>query len=269
MKAGTTSLHHWLSLLPSVWMSRPKELDFFCIDRTWRRGFVWYEKHFRDFPIRGESSPEYADRDQDPGVARRIATAIPDVRLIYLVRDPIARTLSEFRFSKGAYWGGSEGLREKIRGSHRIVRRSLYGRHLEPFLDHHPRERILVIAFEDLIEPKPHARRRILSFLSLDSEEYARAADTPFPVRNDVRARRQLTRAGRVVDRLTAPWLRYRLWGPTLSRALVRPFSRPMPPVDLDPDDRVRLEDLFRVDAERLSAQVGEDFSARWNLGGK
>jgi hypothetical protein len=60
-KCGTTSLHHYLSLHPEIFMSHPKELDFFIEEANWNKGIRWYESKFKapGKVIRGESSPRY------------------------------------------------------------------------------------------------------------------------------------------------------------------------------------------------------------------
>ena len=58
MKGGTTSLHHYLSQHPEIFMSKQKELNFFIEERNRRRGLKWYESQFNGTErIRGEASP--------------------------------------------------------------------------------------------------------------------------------------------------------------------------------------------------------------------
>jgi hypothetical protein len=87
MKAGTTSLHRCLSNHPDVFMSAPKELDFF--EKNWSRGWEWYRSQFQAGDVamlRGESSTNYAKYPRFGGVAGRIHRSLPDVKLIYLLR---------------------------------------------------------------------------------------------------------------------------------------------------------------------------------------
>ncbi|HEX7247334.1 MAG TPA: sulfotransferase, partial [Actinomycetota bacterium] len=44
MKAGTTSLYHYLDAHPDVFVPRVKELDFFVDGANWRRGIEWYRR---------------------------------------------------------------------------------------------------------------------------------------------------------------------------------------------------------------------------------
>ncbi|MDQ4058746.1 MAG: sulfotransferase, partial [Actinomycetota bacterium] len=64
MKAGTTSLYHYLRSHPEVFMPAVKELDFFVEDINWRRGLSWYRRQFASAPPEaravGEASTNYS-----------------------------------------------------------------------------------------------------------------------------------------------------------------------------------------------------------------
>ena len=91
-KCGTSVLHYYLSLHPEVSMSKPKELNFFIEERNWPRGVDWYTAHFdAEARVRGEASPNYTAFPQHQGVPERMASVVPDAKLIYMVRDPLER----------------------------------------------------------------------------------------------------------------------------------------------------------------------------------
>ena len=93
MKCGTTSLHDYLARHPDVFMSAVKEVNFFVLERTWDKGIDWYRAQFYGrYQVRGEASQNYTKRHEfEPGVAERIRSLLPNVKLIYIVRDPVAR----------------------------------------------------------------------------------------------------------------------------------------------------------------------------------
>lgn len=109
MKCGTTALHRYLDLHPEVAMSEPKELNFFFgperLDErdepaarsagNWHRGVGWYAMQFRPAPVRGEASPGYTS-PSFPEAAERMARVVPEARLVYAVRDPVARAVSQY-----------------------------------------------------------------------------------------------------------------------------------------------------------------------------
>src|SRR5262245_43211435 len=94
-KCGTTSLHLYLGLHPEISMTQQKELNFFVAELNWRRGLGWYEEQFREgTPVRGESSVAYSEYPQRQGVPERMAALVPDVNIVYCVRDPFERMVS-------------------------------------------------------------------------------------------------------------------------------------------------------------------------------
>lgn len=97
MKCGTTSLYYALDAHPEIEMSDRKETDFFIRARNYRRGTDWYEDRFpASGQARGECSPNYTKAHLFPRVARRMHDLVPDVHLVYMVRDPIDRIVSHY-----------------------------------------------------------------------------------------------------------------------------------------------------------------------------
>lgn len=99
MRAGTTSLFSFLARHPQVAASFGKEVHYF--DLRFHRGPAWYRCQFRRprTDTRGdavgvESSPYYMF---DPRVPGRMAALMPDVKLVFLLRDPVERAFSHYR----------------------------------------------------------------------------------------------------------------------------------------------------------------------------
>ena len=106
MKCGTSALHQYLDQHPDIAMSKEKELDFFIEDRNWRKGLDWYRSMFPDSGVvRGEASPDYTHYPAIPGVPERMHTVVPGAKLIYMVRDPVERMLSQYMHNR---WTGIE-----------------------------------------------------------------------------------------------------------------------------------------------------------------
>lgn len=99
-KAGTTSLYNYLIQHPEVMAPYRKEVRFF--DRRYSKGLGWYRGHFplssemntaTGRKITGESSPYYMYHPLVPG---RVSGALPGVKLICLLRNPIDRAVSNY-----------------------------------------------------------------------------------------------------------------------------------------------------------------------------
>jgi len=125
-RAGTTWLHRVLRQHPSLWLAPVKELHYFdklnttrtCLDpkerrrlglrrlmsfdpwefRFWfgKRDDEWYARLFEDAQrkgfIAGEVTPAYAILGED--IFRRIKSMKQDVKLIFIMRDPLDRAWS-------------------------------------------------------------------------------------------------------------------------------------------------------------------------------
>lgn len=154
MKSGTTSLYRFLAEHPDVDMSRDKETDFFVAEKTWSNGFSWYSEQFTSADLtRGEASPNYTKCRDFPGVPERIAKACPEARLIYIVRDPVKRAVSQFRhsFILGTLKPDMATFGDSHEYAH-ILDASLYARQMDAYLEYFQKDAILVLDFDDLVK---------------------------------------------------------------------------------------------------------------------
>jgi hypothetical protein len=178
MKCGTSALHRYLDLHPEIAMSEPKELNFFYgpdgpsgdawHPGNWHRGPEWYASHWPNgMPVRGESSPGYTSPSH-AGVAERMAALIPTARLIYLVRDPVGRALSQYRHHVA---DGTEGRSQEealLDPASQYVLRGQYFDRVRPFLEVFPRSRIAIISHEELLTERRMSLRALFAFLEVD-----------------------------------------------------------------------------------------------------
>ena len=151
-KAGTTSLWAYLQEHPQVFMSARKELDFFTTEHNWHRGLEWYESHFADAgtaKAHGEVSGNYTNWPDYVGVPERMASVVPGARLVYVVRHPIDRMVSGYRYLRAR---GLEArpMAQAFRERPMYTNASSYATQIEQFLEHFPRDQLLVIVSEHL-----------------------------------------------------------------------------------------------------------------------
>ena len=110
-KSGTTSLRGAFGQHPAITLSFTPEVHYF--DWNFHRGTEWYRAHFPTRRTRerslhqrgefatGEKSPYYLF---DPSVPTRVRALVPQVKLIILLRDPVARALSHYHESTRNGW---------------------------------------------------------------------------------------------------------------------------------------------------------------------
>lgn len=194
-KCGTTALFRNLRQAPGTELPS-KELHFF--DEGFDRGLDWYRGNFpsparapwRQRPLTGEASPYYMFH---PLAAQRAWEAVPHARLIALVRNPVTRAASHYYHEVR---NGNEQLQfeealareeERVAGeaerlatdpdyssfAHRHYSyqgRGLYADQLDAWLERFPRDQLLVLPSERLMERPDEALASIHDFLGLSGE---------------------------------------------------------------------------------------------------
>ncbi len=198
-RCGTSSLYFYLIDHPFIAQAYTKELHFF--DANYRKGLRWYraqfptslEKYYTEHIrkqgfITGEASPSYLFHPLAP---RRIAQAMPNVKLIVLLRNPIDRAYSQHWLNVKA--NGTEplsfkeaieaepqriaGEREKMLANEHYVSpsyrpysyltRGIYVDQLKYWMEYYPKEQFLIVRSEDLYTKPAETVKSTLEFLGV------------------------------------------------------------------------------------------------------
>jgi hypothetical protein len=274
-KAGTTSLHHYLDQHPEVQMSAVKEPQFFSGPPggiPYRMGRIEdlgrYEELFDPaVRVRGEATAEYAVSPRRAGVPERIREMVPEAKFIYLVRDPVPRTISNYKMMvalKGERRSLHEALGDFSDLRSLYISPSLYATQLELYLRRFPEDRILVLDQAELRSDRMPTLRRAFSFLGVDPD--VESAGFEDELLTSQEWREYPDGYADYVAKRVAPLFR---WIPTGFRRSVRGAveRRLWPPVDTSMDDelRERLEERFAPEADRLRRLTGQRF-AGWSV---
>ncbi|HWL71884.1 MAG TPA: sulfotransferase [Geminicoccus sp.] len=303
-KAGTTALHQYLGQHPAILMSPVKEPNYFAFpqglpafagpespdgssfirDRLRRETYglsvldrASYERLFiqgRDRKLRGESSAAYL---YFPGCAERIHAAVPDARIIAILREPVDRAFSKYRQMRrdrvepltsftAAIAAEPERQRAGWAPTWLYLDRGRYHRQLQPFFARFDRRQIHVLLYDDLRADPPGTLRGIFTFLGVDpdvpidmGEAHNRSgvAETP--------------RFGLLYDLTIRPYLmspRLQSLMPRGFAAAIRPWARRLMlrqaenvPEALPPDLATELRAGMRDELERLQDLIGRDLS--------
>lgn len=267
MKSGTSSLHAYLDEHPDIAMSYPKELDFFIEERRWNRGFKWYESHFsKDALIRGESSVGYSQRHLYRGVPERIHALNPDIKLLYLLRDPIERVVSHFTQLSlmGLERRDFRGVIDDLEGSDYILSSS-YFHQLSAYLEFFPAEQIQILTLEELIRDKVGTIQKVFRFLGVDDSFVGRDWALVHNRSVDKFDRNILGRVMRTVPfKSQLKPLVPELVATAYSRVTARKPESRFRPV-LSEEKVAEIRSLLREDMERLREIAGRDFS-EWSI---
>jgi len=186
-KGGTTTLQKLLEQHPGAFLPSAKELHFFSL--RFSEGEAWYSDQFSPADIAqrcGEITPYYVFHPEAPA---RVHALLPNAKLIVLLRDPVARALSQYFHSRRL---GLESLPieqalaaepERLRGASECLRaadgrhkshqeqsylsRSRYEKQLPAWQELYPAEQLLMLRSEDLFAQPTLAWERVLQFLEL------------------------------------------------------------------------------------------------------
>ncbi|MFL6240527.1 MAG: sulfotransferase domain-containing protein [Actinomycetes bacterium] len=190
-KSGTTTLYDHIAAHPSVRSAYMKEVHFF--DDNYQRGLGWYRANFpwhagseRTW-LTGEASPYYI---LHPLAPRRAADVVPGARILAVLRNPVDRAYSHYQHERAkgteslpfaealdreheriqAAWdqlaNGSVERAEALK-SYSYVTRGRYDEQLVRWLQHFPREQLLVIKAEDLYGKPAETMVEVFAFLGL------------------------------------------------------------------------------------------------------
>jgi hypothetical protein len=268
-------------------MSPVKEAGYFCwaaekdqtsdwprsrLDRFYPvRSFAAYEALFAETRGRraiGEATPHYLAA---PGVPEAMAACIPDARLIAILREPTARAFANWvgRYAEGREQSSFDrAVEEELArldepvgpGEIGYVRIGFYLRHLQRFLRHFPRERLLVLLFDDLIASPDETMREVAQFIGVDDafriDTSFRHNSTGMPRSVAIERLLSKTRLTEAVRRTLPPAVRDPLFG-----LAMRLRARNRIRVEIPPPIRERLLDVYREDTLALGRWLARDLS--------
>jgi len=263
-KCGTSGLHYYLGLHPEVSMSRPKELNFFIEERNFPRGEAWYRRHFDpEAKVRGESSPNYTAYPQHTGVPERMASLIPDAKLVYLVRDPLERIAAHWvhNYAKRREKGDLATTLKHPNTSYIV--RSQYAMQLQEFLRHFDRDQIVVLDQMDLRDHRAETLRRVFELVGVDPEfSHPQFEQERHQTSRKTRATRAAARLDRASRSRAGRRLPRNFWF-LLDERL--PLRRPIPRPDVREALGPEVMKVLRDDAEHLRELTGQSFEG-WSV---
>jgi len=168
-RSGTTTLYTYLRMHPDVYMPKVKEPEYFSKDEIFNRGEKWYRSLFKKAKrqqICGEASTSYTHWPHYPYAASRIASLLPKVKLIYIMRHPVERAYSHYK--RNIYSCEHDRSFEQALKKNRIyVDSGMYMKQIKQYLRFFPRKNFLFLIHTDLVQKPRLTLNRISQFLGI------------------------------------------------------------------------------------------------------
>jgi Sulfotransferase domain len=266
-KCGTTSLYSYLSQHPEVYMSVPKETNFFNIH--YEQGLEYYWNTFfsgwDDQKAIGESSPPYFFL---PYIPHRLAEAIPGVRMVVILRDPVQRAFSHWWMNTNF---GLESLSFKNAISFSLtlsledaakavmcerfyLQAGYYAEQLERYLKFFPRKQFLVIFSEDLKHDPETTLKKIYDFIGITDEAMPEDTVNRFETAGPFAAKLRSFLRSISMDNVIPPKM-----GSAVRRFLMAAGDKPP---TLDDEMRMWLVQHYRPFNRKLQEMLNADLSS-------
>ncbi len=197
-RSGTTTLHDYLERHPQAFVPRHKEVHYFSFAfPSFKHPQALTEERYRAIfaatgraPARGEISPSYL---WFLDTAKRIHEFDPKLKLIAMLRNPVERFISDYSY--GVEHGeieppieefvdaGIEGLEQDGVAAQSFhptscLWKGLYGTLLQPYLQAFPRDQLLIILLDDLVNRPVEVQEALCRFLEIET------IPSPFRMRN-------------------------------------------------------------------------------------
>lgn len=184
-RCGTSWLYELAGRHPDIEMAKPRspEPKFFLDDAVYAHGLDYYSSTwFCDIDerkIAGEKSTNYLE---SATAAARIERHIPGIKLVFILRNPVERAYSNYRWSRmngleqeefdqalDLDLAGSRAVPDALRYARPFsyLERGLYRRLLTPWFDRFPRDQILCLRFEDIAKSPGAIAQNLHAFLAV------------------------------------------------------------------------------------------------------
>jgi hypothetical protein len=190
-KSGTTYLYDRLTEHPLIYRSFVKEPHFFR--HNYSKGVRWYRAHFFSpawNSTQGAITGEASGAMFYPHAPRRVRDVVAEAKLLAILRNPVDRAYSHYLhevrlgFESLSFEEALDAEPTRLRGeTERVLHdekyfsfgwrhfayasKGLYWKSLEAWLQHFPRDQLLIIKSEDFYTNPTRILREVTAFLEL------------------------------------------------------------------------------------------------------
>lgn len=253
MKSGTSTLAAQLSEQAGIFVTTPKEPNFFSDDDVYAQGPGWYASLFdaaAPGDIRGEASTHYTKLPTYPDTIARARRLLQAPRLVYMIRNPVERAVSHFihEWSQGVM---TDDMTAEFARHPEILDYGRYAMQIRPWIDAYGAEAVHLTSLEALTEDPQGVLSEVAAFVGHDGPVHWVEARS----RENTSAERvkRFPLHGLLIDSPPAAWLR-RTFVPKSLRNRIREGRKMRDRPDLPDTLRAALEVTFAEDYSELRA---------------
>lgn len=281
-KAGTTSLDYYLQQHPQVCMSSIKEPRFFAPEfyTTFYHGprvgkrvtpmtQTEYEALFEDVSEAlaiGEVSPQYLYL---PDCCQRIAAALPEVRLVSVLRNPVDRAFSAYAYQRTCGYDLEHSFEEALALEPQRIKEEwrpvwhyqalgFYFQQLQRFYAEFPSENIQVVLYDDLSADAIAFSQTVYQFLGVD------ASFIPETSVKNISGQPKNRKIHNLFNRDNSLKASLKILLPKNARKSLKQYIQTrntQPKPTLDPETRQKLVTVYREDILKLQDLIDRDLS--------
>lgn len=178
-KAGSTWLYNLLKSHKHIFVPKyRKELQFF--EKNFFKGVEWYKSFFpisneKDrYKAVGEATPGYIFSEKAPN---RIQKVIPNAKFIIILRNPVDRLFSEYKYYRQR--GGKNSFDTFSRTDDRPFEMGLYSDQLKFWFSKFERNQFLILIFEECVHNEELTKRKLAEFLNLETSDFNSQENKP------------------------------------------------------------------------------------------
>lgn len=303
-KSGTTSICRHLLDDDRLYLSIPKEPEFFARDDIYSKGDEWYCHLFdsaQSNQLCGEASTIYSLFPLFPKTAERMFSLIPNVKLIYVMRNPVNRAYSyyvqlmknyqnsrqttripvsfnELLFSKETCCSDNSKLAAFDKHlpfcSKLLTSGGHYYEQIQQYLRYYSLESIHFIIFEDFIANPNHELKKLYEFLNLDYQiedgnlhlHRENISDDHFRglyFLEQIKKIKDNKLLNKIINVIPSP-AKKRLKIILFNASANKQGSRQFQPEIMTEDESKYLNDLYSESTDKLSELIGIDMKKKW-----